>query len=131
MGARCVVINDQREVLLVKHRYIKGWHIPGGGIDAGESAESGVRRELIEETMLQLSDPLKLVGIYHYEPFSKRDHVVVFLSQEFTKIRGQHSFEIAECRFFPVDNLPIDTDKDTAMWISDALGSSEKKSPVT
>lgn len=125
MGARCVVINDQREVLLVKHTYIKGWHLPGGGIDAGESAESGVRRELIEETMLQLLDPLKLVGIYHYEPFSKRDHVVVFLSQEFKKIRGDHSFEIAESRFFALDNLPVDTDEDTAIWISDALGSSE------
>ena len=75
--------------------------------------------------MLQLLDPLKLVGIYHYEPFSKRDHVVVFLSQEFTQIRGERSFEIAESRFFALDNLPVDTDEDTAIWISDALGSSE------
>lgn len=131
MGARCVVVNDQREVVLVKHRYIDGWHLPGGGIDVGESAESGVRREVIEETRLQVLDPLKLVGIYHYEPHSQRDHVVVFLSQDFTKIRGQRSFEIAECHFFPVDNLPTDTDKDTVLWIADALELIEKQSPVT
>lgn len=130
MGARCVVVNDQREVLLVKHTYIQGWHIPGGGIDAGESVESGVRREIMEETMMQILGPLKLVGIYHYLPFSNRDHVVVFLSREYRKIRNERSFEIAECGFFPVDNLPVDTDKDTAMWISDALGSSEKTSSV-
>jgi len=35
-----------------------------------------------------------------------------------------------KCGFFPVDNLPVDTNKDTAMWISDALGSSEKMSSV-
>ena len=130
MGARCVVVNDQREVLLVKHTYIQGWHIPGGGIDAGESVESGVRREIMEETMMQILGPLKLVGIYHYLPFSNRDHVVVFLSREYRKTRNERSFEIAECGFFPVDNLPVDTDKDTAMWISDALGSSEKTSSV-
>ena len=130
MGARCIVINDKREVLLIKHTYIEGWHIPGGGIDAGESAESAMQRELIEETMLQISGPLKLVGIYHCSTYSKRDHVVVFLSQEFKKIRDEQSLEIAECRFFPLDNLPVDTDKDTAAWISDALGSSEKKSLI-
>ena len=130
VGARCVVVNDQREVLLVKHTYIEGWHLPGGGIDAGESAEYGVRRELIEEAMLQILGPLKLVGIYHYQPFSNRDHVVVFLSREFKKIRGDSSFEIAECRFFLADNLPADTDKDTIKWISDALVSSEQAFPV-
>jgi len=49
----------------------------------------------------------------------------MFLSEEFKKIQGDHSFEIAECRFFALDNLPVDTDEDTAIWISDALGSSE------
>lgn len=115
-------------MLLIKHTYIKGWHLPGGGIDAGESAEYGVRRELLEETMLQLLGPLKLVGIYHYEPISKRDHIVVFLSREFKKIRGDHSFEIAECCFSPVDNIPIDTDEDTITWIFDALRSSDRTS---
>ena len=52
----------------------------------------------------------------------------MFLSEEFKKIRGDHSFEIAESRFFPLDSLPVDTDDDTANWISDALESSEQTS---
>jgi len=29
-------VNDQNQVLLVKHRYLDGWYLPGGGVDKGE-----------------------------------------------------------------------------------------------
>ncbi|MGL4810696.1 MAG: NUDIX domain-containing protein, partial [Beijerinckiaceae bacterium] len=37
LGTRTVVINAQREVFLVKHSYTKGWHLPGGGVESGET----------------------------------------------------------------------------------------------
>jgi len=122
MGVRCAIINDQREILLVKHTYVSGWHMPGGGVDAGESAEDALSREVSEETMFDLLGSPKLVGIYHYNKITKRDHVVVFLSRDFKKNRSNiSSFEIESCRFFPLDSFPVDIDGSTKRWILDAL----------
>ena len=122
MGVRCAIINDQREVLLVRHTYVSGWHIPGGGVDTGESAEDAVIREVSEETMVGLLGSPKLVGIYHYNQTTKRDHVVVFLSRDFRKNRSSiNSFEIKSCCFFPLDSLPVDIDERSKRWILDAL----------
>ena len=122
LGVRCAIINDQREVLLVKHTYISGWHMPGGGVDVGESTEDAVSREVSEETMFDLLGPPKLVDIYHYNKITKRDHVVVFLSRDFKRNRSNSSsIEIESCRFFPIDSLPVDIDVSTKRWILDAL----------
>ena len=116
------MINDRREVLLVKHTYISGWHMPGGGVDVGESTEDAVSREVSEETMFDLLGPPKLVDIYHYDKITKRDHVVVFLSRDFKRKRSNsRSVEIESCRFFPLDSLPVDIDRSAKRWIVDAL----------
>lgn len=39
LGVRVIVIDPAQGVLLVRHGYAPGWHFPGGGVDAGESAE--------------------------------------------------------------------------------------------
>lgn len=50
-----VIVQDDR-ILLVQHR--KGpkcyWLLPGGGLDFGETIEECVRRELLEETNLEV-----------------------------------------------------------------------------
>jgi len=51
-------------MLVIKHTYIKGCHLPAGRIDWG-AAESGVLRVLIEESILRLLGLLKLAEIYH------------------------------------------------------------------
>lgn len=54
--AGAFVIRD-REVLLV-HRHKQGreyWAMPGGGIEPGEPAEAAARRELLEETSLEIA----------------------------------------------------------------------------
>ena len=43
---------DRSKVLLIKRRDVPVWVIPGGGIDVGESPESAMRREFLEETGL-------------------------------------------------------------------------------
>ena len=42
----CIV----RQILLVKHSYIPGWHLPGGGVDHGEDIHTAAIREVYEET---------------------------------------------------------------------------------
>jgi len=47
-----------REVLLVKRGkppFMGAWSLPGGSIEAGETAEAAIRREIAEETGLDIS----------------------------------------------------------------------------
>ena len=52
VGVGGVVIRDGRVLLIRRARPpLQGeWSIPGGGLDVGETIAEGVRRELIEET---------------------------------------------------------------------------------
>ena len=119
MGVRCVILNDDREVLLVKHTYISGWHLPGGGIDSGESAEDGVVREVEEETGLVLEDKPILLGIFHNKETTNRDHVVLFCSKISESVDlAVNTFEIKSLALFSLEDLPIDIDVATKEWIA-------------
>ena len=48
LGARVAAFDDGGRVLLVKHSYVSGWHFPGGGVDAGETADYAAQREMVE-----------------------------------------------------------------------------------
>ena len=66
MAVGAVIEDDESRVLLVKHRperggYWKGkWICPGGSLELGESIEEGIKREVREETDLdiELTEPL-------------------------------------------------------------------------
>jgi 8-oxo-dGTP pyrophosphatase MutT (NUDIX family) len=51
-GACGAIFDAQGRVLLVRHRYMAGWQLPGGGVDRGEPPELAVLRELGEEVGL-------------------------------------------------------------------------------
>lgn len=52
-----LVFNDAGEVLVVRtHKWSNRWGIPGGKIKRGEAAEAALRRELLEETALEVTD---------------------------------------------------------------------------
>ena len=62
-GVSALVINDQQEFLLVNLESFEErfFAIPGGGLDAGESLESAVYRELFEELSIS-RESLELAG---------------------------------------------------------------------
>jgi len=127
MGVRCVVLNGGDEVLLVKHTYIEGWHLPGGGIGVGESAQEAVIREVHEETGYMLTQRPELICISQCKDTSKRDHVALFLIEGFFKKRQEFSsFEISDAKFYSIDNLPSDIDEMTKIWLADALSKSQR-----
>ena len=37
LGVRAVVVDSEARVFLVKHSYVAGWHLPGGGVEPGET----------------------------------------------------------------------------------------------
>ena len=47
-SAYAVIMNNDGKLLAVKVK--NRYHLPGGGIDANENAETAVRREIVEET---------------------------------------------------------------------------------
>jgi 8-oxo-dGTP diphosphatase len=65
LGIAAVIWNDRREVLLIRRTKEprKGqWSLPGGKVEFGESLEDAVRREVREETGLEIT-LLGLAGI--------------------------------------------------------------------
>jgi phosphoglycolate phosphatase len=52
-----LVFNDQNEVLMVRtHKWSNLWGIPGGKIKWGEESIAALRREIMEETNLDITD---------------------------------------------------------------------------
>ena len=41
LGARAMVIDGSGRIFLVKHSYVAGWHLPGGGVETGETFLDG------------------------------------------------------------------------------------------
>ncbi|HEY1735134.1 MAG TPA: NUDIX domain-containing protein [Methylovirgula sp.] len=125
LGVRGLVI-DRRpggdQVLLVRHTYVAGWYLPGGGVDPGESALGALARELVEETGVELRGAPKLHGVFFNPIESRRDHVVFYVIEEF-HCRPAHppDLEIAEARFFPIDALPAETTRATRARIDEVL----------
>lgn len=72
----CVIYDPQGRVLLIrrKNEPFKGaYALPGGFVDIGETVEAGCRREVREETGLDV-DGLRLVGVYSDPSRDPRGH---------------------------------------------------------
>jgi 8-oxo-dGTP pyrophosphatase MutT (NUDIX family) len=105
LGVRVMMIQGEK-VLLVRHTYIGGWYMPGGGVKRSESLDQAARREAREEAGADLNN-ISLMGAYSNFRELKSDHNILFFSNDFTS-NGTHDGEIAEARFFPLDALPED-----------------------
>ncbi|GJM68643.1 hypothetical protein HMSSN036_08590 [Paenibacillus macerans] len=60
--AAAVVINDKHEILLINGPK-RGWEIPGGRVEEGESLSSAVVRETKEETGIDI-EIIKFCGLF-------------------------------------------------------------------
>ena len=89
-----------------------GWHFPGGGVEAGETCESALARELAEEANVVVEAPLRLHGLFFNVNVSRRDHVAVYVVARLPQSRAsaRRIGEILEARFFARDALPPDDD---------------------
>jgi 8-oxo-dGTP pyrophosphatase MutT (NUDIX family) len=122
LGVRAVVLDPQGRVFLVKHSYVAGWHLPGGGVETGETIETALARELIEEGGITAVGPPALHGIFFNARVSRRDHVAVFVVRDFVKQGGpRHPREIVDHGFFPVDTLPDETTRGTRARLAEVL----------
>ena len=122
LGVRAIVRDCEGRVLLVRHTYVSGWHLPGGGVDPGESAQAAVRRELREEGGLAADGSLRLLGLYRNTASAGRDHVAVYVVTDFTTpADAPPDREIAERGFFARDGLPPETTAATRARLAEAF----------
>jgi 8-oxo-dGTP pyrophosphatase MutT (NUDIX family) len=123
VGVRAVLI-DGRQVLLVRQTYLPGWQFPGGGVEPGETPEAAAARETLEETGYAAEGRPKLLGFYlHHIAGMSRDYVAVYVWRSFSLRRDfRPNLEIAECRWFDVDNLPADLSAGTARRLKEIFG---------
>jgi len=122
LGVRAVVLDSENRVFLVKHSYVNGWYLPGGGVDLGETMYEAMRRELKEEGNIDLTGEAVLHGIFFNSHVSRRDHVTVYVVRHFKQDRlPEPNHEIIECGFFEAAALPEGTTKGTRLRIAEVL----------
>jgi 8-oxo-dGTP pyrophosphatase MutT (NUDIX family) len=105
MGVR-VLMTQENKVWLVRHTYLPGWFMPGGGLKRSESLDQAARREAYEELGAELAE-MTLVGAFTNYLQWKTDHTILFLCKDF-KLTGKSDAEIAEIRLFSLNDLPAD-----------------------
>lgn len=122
LGVRAAVLNDRGEVCLVRHTYIPGWYLPGGGVEVGETMLDALERELSEEAGVILGGSPSLHGLFLNRRISRRDHVALFVVRSFSIEQAkQPDREIAEAGFFALDRLPEGTTPATRRRLAEII----------
>ena len=103
VGVRLLAV-EEGKVLLVRHTYLDGWYLPGGGVQAGETLREAICREADEEVGAVLQE-LRLFGVYSNFFEGKSDHIAVFVSEDFSW-RNASNREIECVNCFALDELP-------------------------
>ena len=122
LGARAMVIDASGRVFLIKHSYVDGWHLPGGGVETGETLLTALARELAEEGNILMTALPVLHGMFFNSRVSRRDHVALYIVRDFCQDgmpRPNH--EIIAHGFFAPAALPEDTGRATRARIAEVF----------
>ena len=121
VGVRAIVLDEHGNILLVKHKYGKGWFLPGGKVKRKESTEDGLRRELQEELGITSTVIDRTLGTYTNVQEYKKDTITVYVVKTFSQNDKSH-FEIESKGYFASNNLPDGTSPGTKRRIQEYLG---------
>jgi len=118
VSVAAVILNQYREVLLLNHvlRPRSGWGLPGGFIDRGEQPADAIRREIREETGIELND-LKMLRVR-----TLGRHVEILFSATTLGDPEVRSREILELAWFTTDTLPPQLNNGQKNVIESVLG---------
>jgi 8-oxo-dGTP diphosphatase len=113
--ACAVVVGDDGRVLLVRRagEPFRGyWDLPGGFLEEGEHPLDALRRELREETGLEV-EPGEFIGVWIDRYGDAEDaHATLNLYWKALVLSGEPSAadDVSELRWFPPDELPPPTE---------------------
>ena len=122
LGVRGMVFDEAGRVLLIQHTYVHGWHLPGGGVEKGETAHEALERELVEEAGVRLAGPPLLLGVYSNARVFRGDHVLIYRVDMWEACPQTSRGEIHCIDWFAPDALPDGVTDGTRRRIEEALG---------
>ena len=122
LGVRAACFDREGRIFLVRHSYLPGWYMPGGGVERHETVDQALAKELQEEGNLVITDAPQLIGIYLNRSASRRDHVVFYRATVAQTAPRKADWEIVESGFFTLDALPADTTKATLRRLQELKG---------
>jgi 8-oxo-dGTP diphosphatase len=117
VSAAVVIVNGSGQVLLLDHRIrpTSGWGLPGGFVEHGEQPEEGIRREIREETGLEL-ESLKLLRIR-----TIGTHIEMLFRAASDGIPELKGTEIRDFGWFDRSSLPDGMNSDQKKFIESVL----------
>ena len=117
VSAAGIITNEKGEVLLLDHylRPDSGWGVPGGFMEKGEQPEAAFRREIREETGLEVRD----VEIHRVRTLGR--HIEVIYTAQATGEAQAISREIRESRWFAPEDVPKEMSRDQQFLVQKAL----------
>jgi ADP-ribose pyrophosphatase YjhB (NUDIX family) len=122
IGVRAACFDREGRIFLVRHSYIAGWHMPGGGVERHETVEQALAKELREEGNLVIQGRPQLFQVYFNNRTSKRDHVAFYRVEVTQTEPRKPDREIVESGFFAVNALPSGTTKATYRRLEELEG---------
>lgn len=118
VSVAAAIVRDDGRVLAIQRRDNGRWEPPGGVLELDESVEEGLRREVREETGLEI-EPEALTGVYKNIPRG-----IVALVFRCRELEGEpHQTREAErVRWMTPEEIQVEMDEAYAVRIVDALG---------
>ena len=112
LAVDCIILLDGRVLLIHRRNPPQGWALPGGFVEYGESVEDAVRREMREETGLEL-DGLRQFRAYSEPGRDPRGHTVsvVFVARGAGKPEAGDDadrYRLVDLSDIPEDELVFD-----------------------
>jgi 8-oxo-dGTP pyrophosphatase MutT (NUDIX family) len=127
LGVRGLVLDAEGRVLLVRHTYVKGWHMPGGGVERAETAEQALARELVEEAGVRLTAPPVLVSIHNADAHFRGDHILFYRADDWAPCAATSRGEIAEIGWFAPGALPEGATRGARARIAEVFGGAPRQ----
>ena len=117
VSVAAIIINENNEVLLLDHifRSALSWGIPGGFVNRGEQPEEALRREIREETGLEIHD-IKLFRVR-----TINGHIEMLFRAQATGTAEVKSHEIRALAWFSGGKIPEQMDKEQKTVIKNIL----------